>query len=380
MLNSMGEAELKMLASHFSDSRLSTIGASIPVSTATAPPTSFGPAQQTRAAAATLLDVDDISAGDLLSADLVNMSGILRDLAGSSPSKSLRPIGSEAGAEGSASGAAADLSELFAAEFVPIGARLSGDGRIGGFSNDVKSDGAASELLDGRFSAGEISERCFGRGQNLNGEIDQEGMSCAYRRVDLTRGEQEQEQDRDVRGEAIQTPSVNGHVATGQNGHGQTARDRFGRDGRAVRRPFGRGQVRRGRPVRGRPVQADGHFRPAVTEKNPGENSVPELTTVNMFWNDLPGLVLGGREHVRLVDIHKQIMPAKDTGILKKRCLMMGLEVSNCSELQRDFLVRYMGAAKSKSTVVIERNDAMDLIGKWTFGLRGASVISDPPF
>ena len=41
------------------------------------------------------------------------------------------------------------------------------------------------------------------------------------------------------------------------------------------------------------------------------DSGVPELTTVNMFWNDLPGLMLNGREHVRLVDIHKQIMPAK---------------------------------------------------------------------
>lgn len=47
-----------------------------------------------------------------------------------------------------------------------------------------------------------------------------------------------------------------------------------------------------------------------------------------------------GAEHVRLVDIHKQVLPAKDTGILKKRCQMMGLPILNCSELQRDFLVR----------------------------------------
>ena len=89
----------------------------------------------------------------------------------------------------------------------------------------------------------------------------------------------------------------------------------------------------------------------------------PELCVVNMFWNDLPGLIMEGHEHVRLVDIHRQVLPAKDTGILKKRCYMLGLEVRQCSELQRDFLIRYMNAAKSKSTVVISRTDAVQLIG-----------------
>lgn len=88
----------------------------------------------------------------------------------------------------------------------------------------------------------------------------------------------------------------------------------------------------------------------------------PELCVVNMFWNDLPGLVLEGREYVRLVDIHRQVLPAKDTGILKKRCYMLGLDVRQCSELHRDFLIRYMNAAKSKSTVVVSRPDAISLI------------------
>ena len=35
--------------------------------------------------------------------------------------------------------------------------------------------------------------------------------------------------------------------------------------------------------------------------------AAPELTFVNMYWNDLPGLMIGGKEHVRLVDIHKQV-------------------------------------------------------------------------
>ena len=41
----------------------------------------------------------------------------------------------------------------------------------------------------------------------------------------------------------------------------------------------------------------------------------PELTTVSMFWNDLPGLMINNKQCVRLVDIHKQMLPAKDTGM-----------------------------------------------------------------
>ena len=106
----------------------------------------------------------------------------------------------------------------------------------------------------------------------------------------------------------------------------------------------------------------------------------PELCVVNMFWNDLPGLVIEGREYVRLVDIHRQVLPAKDTGILKKRCYMLGLDVRQCSELQRDFLIRYMSAAKSKSTVVVSRPDAVHLIGFYVTPkskARGADVDDD---
>ena len=88
----------------------------------------------------------------------------------------------------------------------------------------------------------------------------------------------------------------------------------------------------------------------------------PELTVVSMYWNDLPGLIISDRQYVRLVDIHKQVLPAKDTGILKKRCQMMDLDVANCSELQRDFLIRYANAAKSKSTVIVEKESAKTLI------------------
>ncbi len=91
--------------------------------------------------------------------------------------------------------------------------------------------------------------------------------------------------------------------------------------------------------------------------------TAPELTVVSMYWNDLPGLLISGKQYVRLVDIHKQVLPAKDTGILKKRCQMMGLQISNCTELQRDFLIRYANAAKSKSTVIISKDAAKTLIG-----------------
>ena len=113
----------------------------------------------------------------------------------------------------------------------------------------------------------------------------------------------------------------------------------------------------------------DAEFQPTsdnvhVQTSTPDASTVapPELCVVNMFWNELPGLVMEGHEYVRLVDIHRQVLPAKDTGILKKRCYMLGLEVRQCSELQRDFLIRYMNAAKSKSTVVVSRPDAIDLI------------------
>ena len=93
------------------------------------------------------------------------------------------------------------------------------------------------------------------------------------------------------------------------------------------------------------------------------QSSAPELTVVSMFWNDLPGLTIRDSKYVRLVDIHKQILPAKDTGILKKRCQMMGLQVANCSELERDFLIRYANAVKSKSTVIVPQDAAQLLIG-----------------
>ena len=37
---------------------------------------------------------------------------------------------------------------------------------------------------------------------------------------------------------------------------------------------------------------------------------------------------------------------------------MMDLEIDNCSEMERDFLVRYSNAAKSKSCVIVSLEDA----------------------
>ncbi|XP_074640945.1 uncharacterized protein LOC141898763 [Tubulanus polymorphus] len=97
---------------------------------------------------------------------------------------------------------------------------------------------------------------------------------------------------------------------------------------------------------------------PEVTD--PG---VPDLIMVNMFWNDLPGLYIKGKEYVRLVDIHKQVLPAKPTGLLKNRCRALNLEFTNSTELQRDFLIRYAHAAASRSTLIVTKEVAEILIG-----------------
>ncbi|XP_013389843.1 uncharacterized protein LOC106158434 isoform X1 [Lingula anatina] len=93
------------------------------------------------------------------------------------------------------------------------------------------------------------------------------------------------------------------------------------------------------------------------------DSSVPELTTVTMYWNTFPALMINNEPHVRLVDIHKQALPAKDTGLLKKRCVTMGLAIKNCSDMQRDFLIRYARASPSKSTVIVSKTTAEELIG-----------------
>ncbi|XP_061194521.1 uncharacterized protein LOC133202682 [Saccostrea echinata] len=93
------------------------------------------------------------------------------------------------------------------------------------------------------------------------------------------------------------------------------------------------------------------------------DSSAPWIVTVSMFWNDLPAIMIDNAPFVRLVDIHKQILPAKDTGILKKRCQLLGIEVLNCTEMQRYFLVQYGKAFNSKSTLIISKDDAKSLIG-----------------
>ena len=108
-------------------------------------------------------------------------------------------------------------------------------------------------------------------------------------------------------------------------------------------------------------------------------DSVPELTTVNMYWNELPGLVIGGVQYVRLVDMHKQMLPSKDTAILKKRCCMMGLQHTLCSDIQRDFLIRYMNAAKSRSRVCVSKDVALALVDFYVGSKAKLSCLQDVP-
>ncbi|KAK7111033.1 uncharacterized protein [Littorina saxatilis] len=101
-----------------------------------------------------------------------------------------------------------------------------------------------------------------------------------------------------------------------------------------------------------------------VTQSAPlsSEAETPWIVTVTLYWNDIPAIIINNSPYVRLVDIHRQILPAKDTGILKKRCQLMHIQVSNCSEMQRYFLVQYGRAHNSKSTLVITKDEAFRLI------------------
>lgn len=102
---------------------------------------------------------------------------------------------------------------------------------------------------------------------------------------------------------------------------------------------------------------------PDVSKNKSEETDAPWIVTVSMFWNDLPAIMLENLPYLRLVDIHKQILPAKDTGILKKRCQLLGIVVKNCSEMQRYFLVQYGRAFSSKSNLIISKVNAEFLIG-----------------
>ena len=101
---------------------------------------------------------------------------------------------------------------------------------------------------------------------------------------------------------------------------------------------------------------------PSNTEKAEDANETPWIVTVTLYWNDIPAIIINNMPHVRLVDIHRQILPAKDTGILKKRCQLMNIQVTNCTEMQRYFLVQYGRAHNSKSTLVISKDEAQRLI------------------
>lgn len=112
-------------------------------------------------------------------------------------------------------------------------------------------------------------------------------------------------------------------------------------------------------------VQVDGPNSSArLSEQPPVETTdTPWIVTVTIYWNDIPAIIINNQPYVRLVDIHKQILPAKDTGILKKRCQLMNIPVQNCTDMQRYFLVQYGRAYNSKSTLVITKDQAQELIG-----------------
>ena len=91
-------------------------------------------------------------------------------------------------------------------------------------------------------------------------------------------------------------------------------------------------------------------------------DDTPWIVTVTLYCNDIPAIIMNNQPFIRLVDIHKQILPAKDTGILKKRCQLLKIPVLNCSEMQRYFLVQYGRAYNSKSSLIISKDQATDLV------------------
>ncbi|GFS23722.1 hypothetical protein ElyMa_003396300 [Elysia marginata] len=95
---------------------------------------------------------------------------------------------------------------------------------------------------------------------------------------------------------------------------------------------------------------------------DPQTDETPWIVTVTLYFNDVPAIMVNNEPFIRLVDIHKQILPAKDTGILKKRCQLLNIPVLNCSEMQRYFLVQYGRAYNSKSTLIISKDQATKLV------------------
>lgn len=91
-------------------------------------------------------------------------------------------------------------------------------------------------------------------------------------------------------------------------------------------------------------------------------DETPWIVTVTLYFNDVPAIMVNSEPFIRLVDIHKQILPAKDTGILKKRCQLLNIPVLNCNEMQRYFLVQYGRAYNSKSTLIVSKEEATKLV------------------
>lgn len=118
-----------------------------------------------------------------------------------------------------------------------------------------------------------------------------------------------------------------------------------------------------------------------VSDNKPEETDqgAPWIVTVSMYWNDLPAIMLDKIPYLRLVDIHKQILPAKDTGILKKRCQLLGVNVKNCTEMQRYFLVQYGKAFNSKSNLIISKDDAEFLVGYYVNPVTKLPRSEEPP-
>ncbi|CAG5118365.1 unnamed protein product [Candidula unifasciata] len=96
-------------------------------------------------------------------------------------------------------------------------------------------------------------------------------------------------------------------------------------------------------------------------------DDTPWIVTVTLYFNDVPAIMINNQPYIRLVDIHKQILPAKDTGILKKRCQLLKIPVLNCTEMQRYFLVQYGRAYNSKSTLIVSKEQATNLVTYYAF-------------